>query len=740
MSFLKRIELQGFKSFAEKTVIELPERVVAVVGPNGSGKSNVVDALRWVLGEREASRLRGDTLDKLIFAGSAKTRAVGLARVSLYFDNRDRVFPIDAEEVELERRIDRSGTSEFFWNSETILLRDLIPILARAKLGSRGLTMIGQGESDIFVRSSPEERRQMVEEILGLKEFRLKKHGAERRLALSVINLDKVKAMIEELAPHLRLLRRQRTRFEKRSEIEKKLKLYEDDYFSFQFHGLSGLMGKAEEPIAGYRAAKSKKEEDVKAIEKHLKEINEKSSEPEKIKKLRSDLNDLLNKKFSLKESLGRLEAEIEIRKSVPREHASLYEFETGVRNLIKKIEELLEFDDVSEIKKQLKESVAKLKELLKEEEKDNRDSLGKKKELEEALLTIDKEIKNLEEESERLTYVQEELNQEFRREVERLEVEKNELRKLEQSIQSALFEKEKIEIRVTELRREWRAAGREAAELENLPPVGNDIDSSDLDRKIVRMRGELAAIGEIDEGLVEEAKEKEERYEFLRKEVSDLEAAIADLKNLIKELEDKIHSEFKTSFKEINEEFNKYFRLMFGGGRAKLKLQVYKPLVLEENAVGAEEGAAPAGGPLRSREGEASEPFASLDASRSGLPEETSGRELKAGIEIDLNVPQKSLKGIEMLSGGEKSLVSMAALFALISVSPPPFLVLDEIDAALDEENARRFSELIKEFSKRTQFILVTHNRATMEAAHALYGVTMGEDGISKILSLKLE
>ena len=724
MSFLKRIELQGFKSFAEKTIIELPKRVVAVVGPNGSGKSNIVDALRWVLGEREASRLRGDTLDKLIFAGSAKTRAVGLARVSLYFDNRDRVFPIDAEEVELERKIDRSGTSEFFWNSEVIRLKDLIPILARAKLGNRGLTMIGQGESDIFVRSSPEERRQMVEEILGLKEFRLKKHGAERRLTLSVINLDKVKAMIEELAPHLRLLRRQRTRFEKRSEIEKKLKSYEDNYFSFQFHNLSGLMSKAEEPIGGYRAAKSKKDEEVKAIEKNLKEINEKSGESDKIKKLRSDLNGFLNKKFSLKEGLGRLEAEIEIRKSVPRDHVSLHELEVGIRDFIKKIEEFLELDDAGEIKSRLKDSVSKLKELLKEEEKDNHESLEKKKELEEALLVIDKEIKSLGEESERLTYVQEELNQEFRREVERLESEKNELRKLEQNIQSALFEKEKIEIRVTELRREWRAAGREAGELDNLPPVGGDIDSSDLERKIMRFRGELAAIGEIDEGLVAEAKEKEERYEFLKKEVFDLETAITDLRKLIKELENKIYSEFKTSFKEINEEFNKYFRLMFGGGRAKLKLQAYRPPKIEIGEGESEVGDLAITGPEEPKE----------------MKEMQEESELRAGIEIDLNVPQKSLKGIEMLSGGEKSLVSMAALFALISVSPPPFLVLDEIDAALDEENARRFSELIKEFSKRTQFILVTHNRSTMEAAHALYGVTMGEDGVSKILSLKLE
>jgi chromosome segregation protein len=114
--------------------------------------------------------------------------------------------------------------------------------------------------------------------------------------------------------------------------------------------------------------------------------------------------------------------------------------------------------------------------------------------------------------------------------------------------------------------------------------------------------------------------------------------------------------------------------------------------------------------------------------------------KETYEGIEIDLTIPKKKIKSLEMLSGGEKTLVSLAALFALISVSFPPFLVLDEIDAALDEENARRFAELIKNFSSKTQFLIVTNNRSTMEAADALYGVTMEDDGVSRILSMKLE
>ena len=120
--------------------------------------------------------------------------------------------------------------------------------------------------------------------------------------------------------------------------------------------------------------------------------------------------------------------------------------------------------------------------------------------------------------------------------------------------------------------------------------------------------------------------------------------------------------------------------------------------------------------------------------------PSTETEEEKESGIEIDLKLPHKKINSLEMLSGGERSLVGIAALFALISVSPPPFLVLDEIDAALAERNSRRFSEMLREFSKKSQFIVVTHNRATMEVADVLYGLTLSDDGTSKILSLKLE
>ena len=190
---------------------------------------------------------------------------------------------------------------------------------------------------------------------------------------------------------------------------------------------------------------------------------------------------------------------------------------------------------------------------------------------------------------------------------------------------------------------------------------------------------------------------------------MEDLAKASSDLVGLIKDLREKIKHDFNEALHGLNEHFDKYFKLMFGGGKAKLV--AFK----EQSVTIVGEGES---GEILTEESRSAETF---------------------GLDIDIVLPKKGIKNLETLSGGEKSLVSIAALFALTTISPPPFLVLDEVDAALDEANTRRFAGLIKEFSKTTQFVVVTHNRATMEVADILYGVTIGADGVSKLFSVKL-
>ena len=228
---LKTLELVGFKSFAQKTVLDFTSGITAVVGPNGSGKSNIIDALRWILGEREAKNIRGARAEDLIFAGTPQRPRSGMAQATIVFDNSDHFFPVDYNEVSVTRKLAREGASEYFLNEAPVRLKDIIDFFAQARLGTKGLTIVNQGNSDIFVKADPKERRVMVEEVLGLRQFQLKKHEAERKLFNTKINLDKVKAMLDEIMPHLRLLRRQASKWEKQADVEKELRQLEEQYF-----------------------------------------------------------------------------------------------------------------------------------------------------------------------------------------------------------------------------------------------------------------------------------------------------------------------------------------------------------------------------------------------------------------------------------------------------------------------------------------------------------------------------
>lgn len=719
VNFLKRLELQGFKSFAGKTALEFPSRVVAIVGPNGSGKSNIIDAFRWVLGEREAKALRGDTLDKLIFAGTPKRAAVGFAKVGLTFDNRNRLFPFDSEEVMVARRIDRSGVSEFSCQDTEVKLKDLVPLLARARLGSRGLNMVGQGQSDVFVKSSSEERRLMIEEMLGLKEFRLKKNQAERQLDLSKSNMEKVAALLEEITPHLRILRKQKHRWDKRSEIAEALKDLENHYFSLQYHSLHDSLGKLETPLRDLEQAQKTKEKEIEALEKKLEALDAKSARHEEAKSIREQIAKLITEQTALERERARIEARIEFQPEVKEIAHSPHELKGLLTSLRSDIAHMLEWDELEKVLRALREWLTRLDGFLKHEGGVKDHSLqDEKKKFDEKLIVLEKELQMFRKQEEELAKVEEETNREFRTEVQRLEALKNELRRMDSDAQGRILQKERLLLQIKDLEREWEISGRQLPELKTLPRMEMTVEMDEAQRKMMRLRGELAALGEIDEGLVKEAEETEKRHEFLTKELADLESASRDLKKMINEVDERIHTDFKKAFHYINDAFNDYFRLMFSGGRARLKLetqQIVKPEVMEE----ANGGTRPVPEPVY----ETKEKY-----------------ELHAGVEIDLQLPRKRITSLDMLSGGERSLVSLAALFALISVSPPPFLVLDEIDASLDDENARRFADLIREFSKKTQFVVVTHNRATMEAADILYGITMGDDGVSKVLSLKLD
>ena len=267
---LKRLELVGFKSFAQKTALDFPAGIAAIVGPNGSGKSNIIDAIRWLLGEREAKNLRSLRAEDLIFTGTPQRSRLGLAQATITFDNSKRFFPVDYSEIAIRRRLDRDGVSQHFLNGSESRLKDVIDFFAQARLGTKGFSIINQGESDLFVRVLPKERRVMLEEILGLRQFELKKHDAELKLKSTKFNMEKVRALIDELLPHLRLLRRQTSKWSKHADLEKELKELENQYFGFKLQEIEADLKSLEPELHKLNTQISSLEKELKTLQTEL--------------------------------------------------------------------------------------------------------------------------------------------------------------------------------------------------------------------------------------------------------------------------------------------------------------------------------------------------------------------------------------------------------------------------------------------------------------------------------------
>ena len=714
---LKKLEISGFKSFAHKAALEFPVTISAIVGPNGSGKSNVVDAVRWVLGEQSLKNLRSKSGVDLIWAGSAAKPAQGKASVSLHLDNRDGFFPIDFEEVAISRKVYRDGANEYYLNGSQVRLKDIAELLARSKLGLRGHSIVNQGSADEILKADSFERQGILEESLGLREFQLKKSEAEAKLSETRVNLEQTANLISEIFPHLRSLKRQVEKFKKREFLINDLNNLENEFFKIKIHsvlaekdGNQKAWDKINAEIETARKEFEAKEEVFENQMAGFSRIGEKSGQ------LEADLEKLNNERHGITRELGRLEGVIESAKRNNAKNIKTVEavLAIKIKYWAKRLGAISELVDVNEVKETVanlageikaigdffeKNEISKilaLADLTDFEEEGGSYYEKEKKNLNAELVSVENRAKQI---KETILKIRAEENQwrvkylDFQRE---LELTRRNYISAQEAAQEFTLEEEKIKLKEADIKSELWNSGKDYDEFCKtfltfaVADFGNDkiLDIAESENKILKLRREIAEIGSIDEETMREYEETDKRHEFLITESEDLNRAAGSLANLIKDLADRINSDFKTGLAEINEEFNRYFRLMFGGGSARL--------ALTDNE--------------------------------------------SSGVSINVNVPKKRVKDLNLLSGGERSLVSIALLFAIVSASRPPFLILDEIDAALDEDNAARFAKVLKDLAEKTQFILITHNRATMEIANVLYGVTMGDDGVSKLFSLKLE
>ncbi|MEI7749779.1 MAG: AAA family ATPase [Candidatus Moraniibacteriota bacterium] len=748
--FLRKVEITGFKSFADRTVLDFAPGevgairqlgITAIVGPNGSGKSNVADAIRWAIGEQSSKNLRGKKSEDVIFGGTAKRGKVGSASVTLHFENHDHRIPIEFEEVAIQRKLHRSGESEFLINGAKVRLLDIVDLLAKSGIGKDSYCVITQGMSDAVLNATATERRSIFEDAAGVKQYQIQKERALRKLVSTKENLAKVDTLLIEIEPHLKMLRRQAERASQGKDVAEKLLSKQTELYGFLWHSFQGERGglsQEREDLARSAGILERETDSLREEVAKLAGTLEDGGQTETLTRdagtLRGELNGIERDVAILS---GRIEAERErqkdreeirtipvdlgyIRKSLERIRAnqnSLFE-RLGLVERLEDIQDIREFaraigqelvdlDEKVEAGKVTEKVIISLPENEKKESDDRlsaymtgKETLGKRMETIRAGIAEKEQALHLEREKGREARERYFLLERQVRDKDR------ELSTAKDRLNDVKVRLARVEVREEDLINEVREELR--TDVRKLTWDGGPRDRDALNRDIIRLKGEVERIGAIDPLIAEEYEETDKRFTFLTTESADLRSAMVSLETVVKEMDERIEKEFSSAFDEIAKKFEHYFSLIFNGGKAEL-LRI-KPT---RKPVGTDED-----GDVTSEEAPADVP----------------------GIEISACPPGKKITSLSVLSGGERSLTSLALLFAIISHNPPPFAVLDEVEAALDEANSKRFSKVLSELSERTQFIVISHNRETMRQAGLLYGVTMGEDGSSQILSLRLE
>jgi len=754
MMTLKSIELSGFKSFGRKSSVSFDTPITAIVGPNGSGKSNIVESMRFVLGEQSMKSLRGKGGVDLIFKGSKNLSSANRALVSITFDNSKKIFSftnsglgvsLDYDEVTISREVFADGGNKYSINNTEVRLKDVVDLLSSVNIGSSGHHIISQGEADRVLNASNKDRRYMIEDALGLKVYQYRIKESERKLEKTTFNIKEIGSLRREIAPHLAFLKKQVAIVEKAEEMRNELRELYKNYLSAE----GTYVNKEVERLTHKRRVLDEKgvslDERIDSIKKEKDEDQVESENLKQIKVYEGELYSLRTEKDEQARKLGRIEGIIEgIERrfsrivEVKEKVISVSEWKEFVNSLEIEIDEAILLEDITSVVEVLKNIKSKIRNLHNDSNVDNTEIKPllieedpEYQEMQNTKRDIIATIEGLKEKESNITSVVGELKS---KEQERGYA----LRDKERVLYELLREKNDVvsEIHSLAFEEEKLAMIKNAFEMELVEAgtlIGHDVLSyahqsfegevvrskqDEIRRKIERIKIKLEDAGGGSGGdIMKEYKDTVDRDAFLAKELNDLNLSIESLQTLIADLKGTLDKEFKEGVSKINKQFQEFFALMFGGGSAFLSVTMEHKKIKKND-----------------------ESIKENDEDMEEKEEEESELGFERGIEINVTLPQKKVKDLHMLSGGERSLTSIALLFAISQVNPPPFLVLDETDAALDEANSRKYGNMLENLSKYSQLVVVTHNRETMSRAQVLYGVTMSAEGASKLLSIHLE
>lgn len=737
---LARVELQGFKTFAKKTVLHFPDpkagrhAITTIVGPNGSGKSNIADAVRWALGEQSLKLLRGKEGEDVIFAGASGKARAGFAEVTAVFNNEDGSVPIDFKEVTITRRLFRDGTSQYLLNEKEVRLQDIQLLLAEAKVGQRSYAIIAQGMVDHILIASPTERKDFFDDATGVKPLQIKRHLADLKLRRTTANLHELQTIIQELEPRLRLLKRQVRRLEQREEIAEELRKIQWQYYGALWSDLIQQEESVRSDLNERQREIETRRAKIQKAEKRFEEIAAMDNQRSVLTDLPRRYRQLQEKRRQLSEQEFALRKKIEIEKtrnqinwtplpltqiveeirSIHKEHQELNEqldknksnddrpekFAAAIRRLLDKIS-----IRISQLLEKLEQPAPEMKADAKQ--------LAELSRLEDGRQTLDKQIQEIEGEMDRQSRALREERTELFETQKDLQNQQNQLYELERTCGERRVELARLEERRVNLSREMNLELKEESkDVKNEKRTVQKENPETLFPEMQRLKYRLELIGAIDEETVREHEETKTRFDFLDGQIKDLLNAVRDLEKVIQELDGKIVAQSEKAFNRINREFQRYFKALFGGGACRLLKVEPEIETMAESPEGTSESEIEADHTVHAHE----------------------------GIEIQATPPGKKLKALNLLSGGERALTAIALLCSIMATNPSPFVILDEVDAALDEINTVRFATILDELRAHTQFIVISHNRATMERSDVLYGVTMGDDGVSNILSVRFD
>tara|TARA_B100000965_G_scaffold46788_1_gene34313 strand:- start:133 stop:2661 length:2529 start_codon:yes stop_codon:yes gene_type:complete len=835
---LSKIEIKGFKSFGDKTVINFNDGVTGVVGPNGCGKSNVVDAIRWVLGEQKTTLLRSDKMENIIFNGSKSRKKLNLAEVSITFDNTKNLIPTEYSNVSIARKYFRSGESEYFLNDVKCRLKDITNLFLDTGITSNNYAIIELSMVDNILNDKDNSRMKLFEEASGISKFKKRKKETLNKIDYTDKDLERVDDLIHEIEKNLRSLKRQSDQTKKFYELKDKYKQLSINLAikttvekSDKLNKLKNDLKKIEVDDVKLSSGIAKKNANLESLKSSLisfekelikkqKVVNDKlerirkHEENKKIKKEKLKFLEIkseeLNKKIKLdEESNSRSLFSIEsIKKEIFQEETSLKKLS---KKLIKTKEEFSNFEkqiDNKQIKtssldeinenfrsinfnlKSIQEKKNQIISLIQIEEMNKEEVILKlntfEKQIDEILSNIDfieksfsNENKGLIKLNKQFTKKSKDLSNEeilfnkiknkisslnneldyksstYEYNLNQIKINKKELVKSKDEIKDSknitsdkdnllveLYkQKDKLEIELNNYENDYQKTRDEIDKIDKEIKLNRDkkdqnlilinehkneihdleldlnsvnerikveFDLNILDLKldegvfenkstetieniILKTKEKIDKIGQINPLALETYNEMKERYEFISKERNDLLEAKESLLKTISEIDKNATETFLISFEKIKKHFKDVFRSLF------IEDDDCDLILSDEN------------------------------------------NPLESSIDILAKPKGKKPISINQLSGGEKTLTATSLLFAIYLLKPAPFCIFDEVDAPLDDNNIDKFNRIIKKFSKDSQFIIVTHNKRTMMNTDIIYGITMPEQGVSKVVPVDL-